>query len=260
MNNFLNFGHLSLLLWSFVACCPCASGQGQTEVSQVGNLALRAQMSLPAASQSLDRAAAIVNGYLILESDIDRELRFESLELSGDADHSLSTGSVELHSEVLQRLIDRQLILQQVALQTNTGDTVHAADIDLFRVTSLIPACAQGVCNTPEGWDQFLAARHITKESFQQYWQQRLMVLNFVEQRFRGGIREDPNAVAIYYRETFLPKFKLSHAPAPPLSAVASQIGDILIEQNISSLLSDWLKTLRTQSTIVVVQAGKEQP
>ena len=117
----------------------------------------------------------------------------------------------------------------------------------------------RSIRSTPEGWDHFLATQHFTQESFRQYWQQRSAVLSFVEQRFRSGIRPDPNMVATYYRETFLPRFERSHATAPPLSAVADQIGDILIEQDISSLLSDWLKTLRAQSTIVVFQAGKEQ-
>jgi peptidyl-prolyl cis-trans isomerase SurA len=208
----------------------------------------------------LDRAVAMINGDLILDSDIDRDLKFENLDLNGGTDRDLSaTDSVEQRSEVMERLIDRQLILQQIALQIDTGSTVPITEMDLSKVTSLIPSCATGTCRTPEGWDHFLATRHFTQESFKQYWQQRSAILSFVEQRFRSGIRPDPGAVATYYRKAFLPRFERAHATAPPLSAVADQIGDILIEQDISSLLSDWLKTLRAQSTIVVFQAGKEQ-
>ena len=260
MNRLLIPGRFTLLIWLVVACSSCRYAQGQDEGSRPGSSTLPAQTASPAAGQSLDRAVAMVNGDLILDSDIDRDLKFENLDLNGGTDRDLSaTGSIEQRSKVMERLIDRQLILQQIALQVDHESNVQASEIDLSKVASLIPFCANGACSTPEGWDHFLATQHFTQESFRQYWQQRSAVLSFVEQRFRSGIRPDPNMVATYYREAFLPRFERSHATAPPLSAVADQIGDILIEQDISSLLSDWLKTLRAQSTIVVFQAGKEQ-
>jgi peptidyl-prolyl cis-trans isomerase SurA len=261
MNNPLISGRFPLFLWCMVVCFPCRSAHGQTEVPRPDDSRRTAQMASSTAEQRLDRAVAMVNGYLILESDIDRERNFESLDLNGETDRGPSTaGAPKQHGEVIERLIDRQLILQQVARQENSGGLVQNPDTDLSKVTLLIPDCAQGACSTLEGWDHFLTARHFTQESFRQYWQQRLMVLSFVEQRFRSGVRPDPNAIDAYYRETFLPRFERSHATAPPLSTVANQIGDVLIEQDISSLLSDWLKTLRTQSNIVVFQAGKEKP
>ena len=59
---------------------------------------------------TLDRVAAMVNGDLILESDLDAEERFTAFQPFSEALQAT-------REELLNRLIDRTLILQQMALQ-----------------------------------------------------------------------------------------------------------------------------------------------
>ncbi len=64
----------------------------------------------PAQGEEVDRVVAIVNGQLILDSDVDRERRFAALLPYGDR-----SGTYH-RDEAIERLINRDLILQQVAI------------------------------------------------------------------------------------------------------------------------------------------------
>src|SRR6185437_9592642 len=91
------------------------------------SLAIHAQQSVsgaamntapnPAGSQNssgdrvtLDSVAAVVNGELILESDVDAERRFRAFQ-------PFSEPQPASRDRLMERLIDRTLILQQMALQ-----------------------------------------------------------------------------------------------------------------------------------------------
>jgi len=202
--------------------------------------------------EEVDRVVAIVNGQLILDSDVDRERRFAALIPEGE-----ERGPYD-RDQAIERLINRDLILQQVQLQPGAEVSVQAAEKDVDSLRKVLPSCAGYHCETEDGWEKFLATQGFTEESFTAMWQQRMEVLAFIELRFRMGIRILPSEIEEYYTKTMLPQYASLGKPAPPLKAIARRIQEVLLQQRVSKLQDDWLTSLRAQGSVVVFHAGEE--
>jgi parvulin-like peptidyl-prolyl isomerase len=206
----------------------------------------------PTQGEEVDRVVAIVNGQLILDSDVDRERRFAALLPYGEA-----SGPYK-RDEAIERLINRDLILQQVQLQPGAEITQQAAAKDLDALRTSIPTCVKYHCETEEGWDKFLATEGFTDESLTTLWRQRMEVLAFIELRFRMGIRILPAEIQEYYTKTMLPEYAAQHVTPPPMRTISRRIQEVLLQQRVSKLLNDWLASLRAQGNVVVLHAGEE--
>jgi len=201
----------------------------------------------------VDRVVAIVNSDLILESDIDEERRFVAFEPYSDT-------SEFSREQALQRLIDRTLILQQAKLQPEAAVTPAQVQEELQQLRKDIPACRLYQCETDAGWAKFVAAQGFTIPQLEDRWRQRMQMLKFIEMRFRMGIRVTPAQIKTYYDKTLRPEYAKQHAAAPTLQSVSDRIQEILLEQQVSSLLDDWLKTLRAQGSVQIIKPGEVTP
>ena len=208
----------------------------------------------PAEGETVDQVVAIVNGQLILDSDVDQERRFAALLPYGEASGPYN------RDEALERLINRDLILQQTEMQPGDQVTLQAAAADLDALRKSIPKCAQYHCETQEGWDKFLASEGFTEESLTSLWQQRMEVLAFIEQRFRMGIRILPAEIQEYYTKTMLPEYAAQRATPPPMRTIARRIQEVLLQQRVTKLLDDWLESLKAQGSVRMMRQGEVKP
>jgi FKBP-type peptidyl-prolyl cis-trans isomerase (trigger factor) len=87
-----------------------------------------------------------------------------------------------------------------------------------------------------------------------------MTVLSFIEDRFELGVNIKPEQIQSYYEKTLVPEYQRQQALAPKLDAVSNQIREVLLQQQISNLLQDWLKSLRAQGSVVVLHPGEEAP
>lgn len=202
----------------------------------------------------LDRVVAIVNDDLILDSDVNEELRLQAFDPYHTSSEKLS------NTRAIERLINRTLILQQVKLQPEEGPSDAAVNKQIDELRKDIPACSQYHCQTKQGWDRFLADNGFTEASFFARWKERMAVLSFIEDRFQMGINITPQQIQEYYDKTLLPEYQHQHATAPKLSAIREQVREVLLQQQISNLLRDWLTSLRAQGSVVVLHPGEEAP
>ena len=202
---------------------------------------------------TLDRVAAMVNGDLILESDLDAEERFTAFQPFNEAQQAT-------REELLNRLIDRTLILQQMALQPEAPISDAEVDEQFAMLRKSIPKCAAYHCDTEAGWEKFVADQGFTLEEVRDRWRQRMEVLRFIEERFRMGIRISQAEIDEYYKTTMLPAYRKENAPAPPEATIADRIQEILLQQQVDKLLDDWLATLRAQGSVRILKPGEEAP
>lgn len=202
----------------------------------------------------LDRVVAIVNDDLILDSDVNEELRLQAFDPFHARSEKLS------NARAIERLINRDLVLQQLKLQPEEAPSDAEVNKQIDELRRDIPACTQYHCETKEGWDRFLAANGFTEASFFARWKERMAVLSFIEDRFQLGVSITRQQIQDYYDKTLLPEYARQHAPAPKLNTIASQIREVLLQQQISNLLGDWLKSLRAQGSVVVLHPGEEAP
>ena len=200
----------------------------------------------------VDQVLAVVNGDLVLESDVDEERRFQAFEPLRDEKFD--------RDAVVERLIDQALILEQAKLQPDDQVTRPEAEAHEAMLRKEIPACKQYRCETDAGWAKFVAAQGFTMEELVSELQKRMEILKFVEIRFRSGILIDQAQIKTYYDQVLRPEYARRHASAPPVAALKDRIQEILLQQQVTNLLGDWLKTLKAEGSVRVIRPGEVQP
>jgi peptidyl-prolyl cis-trans isomerase SurA len=198
--------------------------------------------------QELDRVIAIINGDVLLQSDVLEEMQFASIQPLGQP--GLATDP----SVAGRRLINRTLILQQ--MKSQQAD-IPVSDQDLQKSLSelrkQIPACARFHCDTPDGWRDFLKQNNLTEQQVTDRWRQRLQIVNFIDIRFRNGVRITKPEIQEYYDKTFVPAFQKESAKPPVLPVVSNRIEEILLQRRVNGMLQDWLKSLRDQGSVQIL-------
>jgi len=194
----------------------------------------------------LDRAVAVVNRRVILESDLEDEIRLSILEPN--------QGGELTPQAALEQLIGRDLIEQQIRQEDLQAlvPTQKEVDARLAELRKNLPECVRENCASDAGWAAFLAAHGLTPQRVEAYLRYRLEILAFIEQRFRQGIQISQQQIDGYYKNTLLPQYKAGETP-PPLEQVAPRIQEILLEQQVNQLFDNWLTNLREQGDVEVL-------
>jgi len=214
-----------------------------------------AQTTPPSGSVVLDRVVAVVNNRAILASDIDEEIRLAVLD-PGQAGLGVLTPQ-----RALEQLISRSLIQQQIQ-EEDAQAAAPSADEIASRIAEIrreVPACVRQNCASDAGWKAFLAAHDLTPERVESYLRYRLQILRFIELRFRQGIRISPQEIKTYYTEIMLPQYGPGDA-FPSLDQVSPRIEEILLQRQVNVLFDGWLKNLRQQGEVEVLDPALETP
>lgn len=196
----------------------------------------------------LDSVEAVVNGQVILLSDIDDDLQLSVLD-------PVSGTSVEITRQgTLQELISRALIQQQIRQEDLPAIQPTAAEVAarLEEIRKELPACVRADCATDGGWKAFLAAHNLTQYRVESYLRNRMEILRFIEERFRQGIQITPQQIETYYHDTLVPQYPAG-VSVPPLDQVSSRIQEILLEQQVNELFDNWLDNLRSQGDVEIL-------
>jgi parvulin-like peptidyl-prolyl isomerase len=224
-----------------VATGALAMGQVQTDPTQAPH------------TVTLDRVVAVVNNQAILASDVDEEIRLAVLDPGRGGLGVLS------RKRALQQLISRALIQQQIRQEDvqATGPSQDEIAARLAEMRKELPACVRQNCASDEGWKAFLDAHGLTPERVDTYLRYRMQILRFIEQRFRQGIRISPEEIESYYKDTLLPQYAAGET-TPALDKVAPRIEEILLQQQVNALFDDWLRNLRKQGDVEILDPALE--
>jgi peptidyl-prolyl cis-trans isomerase SurA len=240
-----------LLPWALMG--PAAAGQQSTAASPadiVAPVPSTPPAPVPKGAVVLDHVVAVINGSVILQSDVTEEMRYAVLQ-AFSVDSTRNTPQ-----RALQRLIDRDLILQQMeteTAQTVTPPTPEEVQQRLTQLRGVIPECARYHCETDAGWQAFLQAKGLTEKEVEAHWSQRMLILSFIQSRFGSGVRITPAEIADYYNKTLVPQLHDKTVKPPPLAAVSSRIEEILLQQRVSSLLLEWLQSLKSEGSVSIL-------
>jgi peptidyl-prolyl cis-trans isomerase SurA len=192
-------------------------------------------------AQVVDRMVAVVNKQVILESELDQATRVEFLLQSKPIERLTQADRMA----VLERLIDRSLLDQQIVNPAMLDPTPEELAAKIKELRESMPGAMSDA-----GWNGILAGYGLTQADVEEQLTSQIRILRFIDLRFRGLVRVEKDAIATYYQERFLPEVRKRHAAEPKLSEVSDKIEQILVEQRIDELLTNWLKTLRAQAHI----------
>ena len=204
-----------------------------------------------AQAQVVDRMVAVVNKRVILESELDQTARVEFL-LQGKPIGTLTQAD---RAAVLERLIDRALLDQQIANPAMLDPTPEELAAKIKEIRSGMPGALAG-----ERWNAVLAGYGLLQQDVEEQLTSQFRILRFIDLRFRGLVRVEKDAITAYYQDRFLPEVRKRNGAEPKLSEVSDRIEQILAEQRIDDLLGNWLKTLRAQAHIERMLPAAPQP
>jgi peptidyl-prolyl cis-trans isomerase SurA len=233
----------------------CAAAWGRQSTAAPAAPAVAPVASIPPApvpkgAVVLDHVVAVINGSVILQSDVKEEMSYAVLQ-PFTVDSARNTPQ-----RALQRLIDRDLIQQQMeteTAQTVTPPTPEEVQQRITQLRGVIPECARYHCQTDAGWQEFLQAHGLTEKEVEAHWSQRMLILAFIQSRFGSGVRISPAEIADYYNKTLVPQFHDKTVKPPPLATVSSRIEEILLQQRVSSLLLEWLQSLKSEGSVSIL-------
>jgi peptidyl-prolyl cis-trans isomerase SurA len=196
----------------------------------------------------LDHVIGVINGDVLLQSDVDEEQRFAALE-------PFSTqGRNNTPARAGRRLANRTLILQQMKeQQLNTDVSDDEVKKSLAELREHLPRCRHYQCSTDLGWKKFLADNGLTEAEVAAHWKQRLEILKFIDIRFRTGVRITKEEIEAYYQKSILPVYEKQNEKPPAESLLAPRIQEILLQQHVNVLLQDWLKSLRDEGSVQIL-------
>jgi parvulin-like peptidyl-prolyl isomerase len=227
--------------------------QGQAAPAAAGAAAVSGEKPQLAPGVVLDRVIAVVNGDVILDSDVDEEQRFEEIQ-------PYRAATSFTREKTIERLIDRALILQQAALEPEDAVPDKDLDAQLLTLRKDIPECKQYHCETDAGWKKYIEDHGFTVEEFRERWRKRMELLKFIEVRFRNGITISDEQIKNYYEKTMLPEYAKRSVTPPKLETISNRIEEVLLQQEVGALLEDWLKSLRAQGSVRMMTPGETAP
>ena len=202
-------------------------------------------------SAVLDRVVAVVGDQAVLASDVDAEMRFAAFQPAAEpaADNT--------PQRALNRVLDRTLIDEQRSLQPGLAEiTQDEVEASIASMRTTIPACAQYKCGTEAGWQAFIAAHGFTQAEVEERVRERLAVLKFINLRFDVAARVPNSDVQKYYDTVLKPELEKGHAAVPQLAAVAPRIREILRQQQVGTMLDQWLRSLRNEDHVRILDSA----
>src|SRR3569833_1244438 len=128
-------------------------------------------------SITLDRVIAVINRQVILQSDLEDEMRLSVL------DPSTNGNGRDTKQQALDRLISRTLIQQQIQQENIPAAEPTPSEITarLKEIRTELPACVRADCASKLGWDAFLAHHELSPARVEKYLRTRLDILSFIE-------------------------------------------------------------------------------
>jgi hypothetical protein len=197
---------------------------------------------LCARAETLDAVVASIGNLAITSSDVAQEYRFERF-LDGTwpppAPNAAALAAAREH-------LTYQLLLTR---EENPGpaDREESDEAAAKRLADL-----RGEYRDPQQLDRALKELGMTKPDLLARIAQQELMLRLVDERLRPAASPSDDAVADYYRSTFVPEFekKNNGATAPPLADVEADIREVLLQKRINELLDQWIEELKPTTNV----------
>lgn len=194
--------------------------------------------ALAQAGTVIDQIAIVVGKHAIKTSDIDRDLRITAF-LNGES----ASFSPQEKKNSGQRLIDQELIREDIAQRGNTSPMTADAQAVLDKLA------ADRYGGSKEQMRADVMRRGLTEKQVLEQVQWQMVVLRFIDQRFRPGVSVNDEQIAKYYQQ-HTAELKREHPGSGTLDALTPDIREQLEGEQINQAFDDWLAQARQTASI----------
>jgi hypothetical protein len=188
-------------------------------------------LAAAAPAEIIDRILAVVDGAIIMQSDVAAAVRLSMVPATSAADPIPAA---------LDALIERRLILEEV----DRYAPPDPADADIDRRVSEIRT------RTGARFDTVLLESGLSAEQLRRQVRDDLRIESYLQQRF-GAMQPSDDEIAQYYRE-HQAAFTRDGTVAP-LDAVRERVRGALIADRRSATIRDWIAGLRRRANVNVL-------
>jgi hypothetical protein len=200
------------------------------------------------AAEVIDRIVAIVNGHIILQSDWDDAVAYEAF-IGGKP---LQQSSAEDRKAVLDRLVDQELLRQQIPANDPQFELdEQSVKARLQEVRNQTPDA-----DSDQSWHALLARYNLSEDELKSHVIMQMKILRLIDEHLASTIQVDEKNIEDYYNQTFLPQLRQKGAKEPPLADVITKIRELLTQQKLNDALKEWLQNLHDSSVIVLKTEG----
>ncbi len=210
------------LLALLMALAPTVAGQ------TMGN-------SAPAV---VDRIVATVEGDVITLSEV-RELgafqRLLGMAPSGE-------------TELRDHLIHQWIVSTEAAGARFPAPTAADVDGEVEKLVTTFPSLS--------AWQRRLHESGLTDAAMRRLLERRLLMLRYLDHKFRFLVQIEEAAIAAYYRETLAPELARRGQAAPPLDDVREEIREVLLQREVTRMAERWLADSRARLHITLRNGG----
>lgn len=196
-----------------------------------------AALLAPAASvpaEEIDRLLVAVNGAVVTEGDLHVARSLNALVSPG--------GAAASREQEISRMIDLELIrqeLENLRIEPEVAPEIQA------RIRELGDRYAGD-----GGLAARLARLGITEAELDAFLRTEVLILRFLEFRFRPFVRVQAGEIEAYYRGRLAPQLEGAAVPVPPLEEVSAPIEAVLVEEKINAELERWIADARRNGRI----------
>jgi len=191
----------------------------------------------------IDRIAVTLDNQIITESEIALEIRLTAF-LNGD----LPEFSPEARKRAAERLIEQKLIRREIQIGHYQGPNKEDVEIMLKQIQT---QRFQG----PKEYRAALEKYDLTEENLKAHLSWQLMLLRFIDARFRPAVQVTDDEIRAYYEKEL---GKADPGGKPKFEEVRDQIRETLINQRVDQQLDEWLAAARRRTRIQFHQEAFE--
>jgi len=199
-------------------------------------------------AETIDRIVAVVNNQIITLSDLEEEKRFHQL------DHPLRASTKDnsaeekaIRRELVEQMIEKLLMSEQILGFPGSKISEEEAETQLNAL--------QEKWGGKDPLDQVLVESHTTREELKEHLRWQILVLKYVDNRFRQFATIDPPEIAAYYQKTLIPELEREGIrQPPPQSEVEAKIREILTEEKVNQAIEEWLASLKETANIHIYE------
>lgn len=204
----------------------------------------------------IDRIVAVVNREVITLGELDRTMALQLSDAGampaptcGEPQEALAEDGEQtesqLRSRLLECLIDELLVFQHVRRFPQPEVTQSVVDEAFQEFVESFPS--------RQAFDAELSRWGLTAEGVRLDLKRQLMVVAYIDSRFRAFVDISEAELRQYYEETLLPELLWRGVEPPAFETVDDEsILPILREAQVNIRVSDWIRELRERAEIVV--------